>query len=329
MLEFKWGVVKDKDLKYFRSLKARTFEKGSRRYEAKEFYINHDAKPTEDDMRKIFGVTKETARRWKIMDKWDESYKNSNRTELLKKWRGVNDDVQETQNKLDFKLPFDWTDEDVRDCTHFELKWIINFIRTNNKRQSGLAIGLSKSQADQFGAQILKKPHVRELINKVKNSMARVLWSDMYDVMEMYASMMSASPLDCLEEQEVSVIERDSDGTVVRDNKGNPVIHKSKRLSLKPLAQIDGRVVKRISQNADGQVSVEMYNKIPAMKELQEFLGFISPKDQEKLAIEKAKLMIEIENSRGGRKDNDLADAAMRKMQERKALKDVDETEDN
>lgn len=320
-------LLDEEKIKFYRSLPMNA-KNNRKREEAKQFYILNNAEPKPGQIAEIFGVNHNTVRGWKRKDDWDKAFEATLKRTDVEKWRNAETNVQKAEGFLDIELPFDWSDDDVKECDPKELKWIINYIRTNNKRQSGLMIGLPPSSVDKYGQKMLQKPYVLNLINKVKSSMTRVIMQDIYDVMDMYASIMGASPLDCLQEKEITWVERDEKGNIIRDSKNKPVIRREKRLELRPLEQIDGRIVKRVSQSADGSVTVEMFNKIPAMKELQDFLGFIDPATQERLAIEKAKMLIELEQTRNGRRDNALADGVIRAMEKRKGTTSGKDDED-
>ena len=231
------------------------------------------------------GVPEGTIRRWK-----SEYVKknNMNVQRTFAKKECSEDVVKDRVNKK--KVIVANLEEEIKkdkDLTEKEMLFCLHYIKDFN---AGMAVKKAGYNTEHnhyiIGSTLLKKPHIRRYIDELREQMSSELMLDINRVLEMFNRIAFYDINDYFELKTIKQVVRGAFGRIVEDDKGQPMVEEIQVLALKD--GWDGQVISGISQK-DGEVKIEMPDRLKALEFLAKFMTITTQVEKEKITIEKEK----------------------------------------
>lgn len=242
------------------------------------------------------GVPEGTIRRWK--SEYVKKNKMNVQRTFAKKERSE-DVVKDRANKK--KVIVANLEEEIKkdkDLTEKEMLFCLYYIKDFN---AGMAVKKAGYNTENnhyvIGSTLLKKPHIRRYIDELREQMSGELMLDINRVLEMFNRIAFYDINDYFELKTIKQVVRGAFGRIVEDGNGKPMVEEIQVLALKE--GWDGQVISGISQK-DGEVKIEMPDRLKALEFLAKFMDYPDKLAKERFEHDKEKYndekAIEVEN---------------------------------
>lgn len=265
------------------------------------------------DIADKYKVTIDTVKSWKTRYKWERDKapktvkKNAHNAHINKK---VCKSVQKNEPEKDL------SDQEKLFCYHY--------VRTWNAMQSAIFAGYSKHKptAKVQGCVMLKRPHIKAEIDRLAELFRQDIHVDIQDLLAFCMKVIGADIGDYLKFGAVDRLVYDADGPVKDPDTGEYLKEPVNCISLGESEELDTSVIQEVKQGKDG-ISIKLADKKWAWEQIIKYFDWLPDKwkrkfETEKLKLEKAKLLLEVEKAKGENKENQHVDALRRKIAERK-----------
>ena len=235
------------------------------REKAKREYLNGKSLIA---IAKELGVKDSTVRAWKRRDLWPD---------VATKKRNANKNVAPLQKSAPIISPLN-----ERQQLFAEL-----YVRNFNATQSYLkSYGCSYDTARTEGCRSLTNPNIKAYIENLKAIKKQSIMIDVDDVVELY---MRIAFSDITNYVEFGSFDRPtiSDGQLIEDGDGQPVMHKESDVILKQSDAVDGQLIEEISMSKQG-AKLKLCSKDKALEWLGKFFN-VNPMDKHRVEYDAAK----------------------------------------
>lgn len=169
-----------------------------------------------------------------------------------------------------------------------EQLFVMEYLRDFNATRAAIACGYSKKSAHNLGWRLVRKDEVQQEIKRQKEMMATELGADIQRVISELLKIAFADVTDLLTFGQKEVEVTGMFGPI-KDEDGNVLTKIVNYVDLNESENIDGTVISQVKQSKDG-VSVKLYDKLSAIKELGRYLDFMTEADKEKLNLVRANI---------------------------------------
>lgn len=232
-----------------------------------------------------YNVTINTVKSWKKRYGWQRPKKCAHKTEK-----------RCTQKKSVQGDPVRVPEENP-ELTEKQRLFCLYYIKCFNATMAAIKAGYSKEYAHTEGSRLLRNVKVAAEIRRLKGEVVETLFIDAMDVLQQYAKIAFA-------------------------DLGDYVRFSGYAVQLANCDTVDTSVLSEVKEGKDG-VSIKLVDKMKALEKLEQYFDLLPDKwqrqvEEEKLNINKAKLLLEVEKAKGENKSNQHVDALKQKMAERK-----------
>lgn len=258
---------------------------------AVEIWREHGGEITNRQIAEQLGIDEKKVAVWKQRDKWNVVQQSPD-TVVQQKKKTV---VQQKPNKSN-KQPKkrqkgvargDPPEVDA-ELTEKQRMFVLEYMRDFNATRAAMAAGYSKRTAYSIGWENLRKPEIQAEINRMKEQMAGELGLSVHRVIAEYLKIAFADSTDYVD---FGATEEPVIGVAgpVYDEEGDPVTKTVSFVHFKSAYEVDGTLISKVKQGRDG-VSIEFYDKMRALKELEKYLGYMD--EETKLRVQKMQLEV-------------------------------------
>lgn len=175
--------------------------------------------------------------------------------------------------------------------------FVFHYLKTFNATTAAARAGYSTTNAHNAGMKLLKKPHIKVALKKIKEERDEELLVDSMDIIKQYIKIAFA------------------DITDVVQFKGETVLLRSSKA-------VDGQLISEIKQAKDG-VSIKMEDRMQALRRLEQYFFLLPDQakieiEKEKFKLQKAKLLLEVQEAQKSSVSHDNVNILKEKMEKRK-----------
>jgi|GEM_PF-1095217 Phage terminase, small subunit len=220
----------------------------------------------------------------------------SENTERSEKERNVPIEVKEPEPELP-EVP------DDEGLTPKQRIFVMEYLRDFNATRAAIATGYSKKTAYSIGWELLRKPEIKSAIQRYSEMFTAGLGLNIQRVIAEYMKIAFADMNDFTSFGKEDMPLFNKKGNPILKEDGSQMTQAVSYVDLKNDSEVDGTVISEVKQGKDG-VSVKLYDKMRALKELEKYLGFMSESD--KLKVEKLRLEVDKLKNGDGDSDDDL-----------------------
>ncbi|CBH21652.1 PBSX defective prophage terminase (small subunit) [Acetoanaerobium sticklandii] len=227
-----------------------------------------------------YNVSINTVKSWKKRHDW-------NRTGVHTKSERVHPkkEVEKPQLEVESEDDSNLTDKQKLFCLYYVKYW--------NQTKAALKAGYGKDTARFTASNLMKKPHIKKEIDRLKKSIRDGLSFEPMAIFQKYLDIAFSDITDYLEfgREEVPVmgafgpIEVSVDGDMV------PLTKIVNTVKFKESYEVDGTILSEVKQGKDG-VSIKLLDKMKALEWLSDRLDFLTDEVRRKLEIETEKVNI-------------------------------------
>ena len=253
---------------------------------ALEIWREHGGDITNRQIGEILKINEKKIAVWKQRDDWSVVQHSSDNVVQQKK-----DVVQQKppkSKKRKKEVARGDPPELEAELTDKQRMFVLEYMRDFNATRAAMAAGYSKRTAYSIGWENLRKPEIQAEISRMKEQMAGELGLSVHRVIAEYLKIAFADSTDYVDfgTNEEPVIGM---AGPVFDQEGDPVTKTVSFVHFKSAYEVDGTLISKVKQGRDG-VSIEFYDKMRALKELEKYLGYMD--DETKLRVQKLQLEI-------------------------------------
>lgn len=278
------------------------------RDKAYKLWIDSNKTKLLKDIAAELNISEGQVRKWKNQDKWEESKGNvTNEIKGNVTNEKANKRSQFFQEEIENLDSSELTDKQKLFCLYYVQE---NFNKTKAYKK---AYECNYETARRCGSRMLTNVDIKEEIDKITEEVLEetAINSKLLAkrIVEQYISIAFADITDYTDfgSKEVEIDKTDD---------GEPVMLTVSYVNLKDAREVDGTLISEVKKGKDG-VSVKLYDKMKALQWLGDRMDLLPRVTQEKLLLEKSKLMLLVEQSKGEDKSNPIADIA-KKMEVRR-----------
>ena len=254
-------------------------ERSPNRDKAKEIYLDAKGDIKLSDLAMQLNVPDSRIRKWKSVDKWDEELKGT--FQLTKGSAPIEKDTKKQQKKKK-KEPVAKEVEEVIEndgLTDKQRLFCIYFIKLKNATKAyQRAYGCSYETAMVEGCKSLRKPKIKEELDKLRIERLNSAYLSTEDILQKYIDIAFADITEYVKFGRRQVEMPD----------GHRIVN---YVDLNESSEVDGTIITEVSQGKDG-VKVKLADKMRALDFLAKNMGLLSFDIKEKLYIEREKLAI-------------------------------------
>lgn len=256
------------------------------------------------------GVPEGTVRSWKNRYKWDSEDNATLRKEDNKKRNVAKGKSPPKTKDKEADISQEIKQLEETEITFKQKLFCVYYSKCFNATKAyQKAYGASYDVANAEGWKLLVNPRINAEIQKIKqNKLNRAMLSG-DDIFQKMIDIAFSDITDYVEFGKKQEIKKRKDGSIdtIEYN----------YIDLKEYSEVDGSLISEISEGKNG-ISVKLYDKMKALQWLADRMDLLPVATKKRLEIEQAKLVLQINESRGEKESgNKLAEAA-KKMHERK-----------
>lgn len=205
---------------------------------------------------------------------------------------------EDSESRMDLQILEELEDADLTDMQRL---FCLHYLRTFNATQAAIKAGYSPHTAHVIGHENLRKPKIKQELTRLKRAMASELYVDAMDILNQYAKIAFADITDFVEfgTQLVPVMASGSPIIITNPDTGKkePLLKEVNVMRFKESFMVDGQLISSVKQGRDG-ASIQLIDKMKALEKLEQYRDVIPDSwkrkiDEEKLAVDKAKLDLE------------------------------------
>ena len=248
------------------------------------------------DIADKYKVSISTVKSWKQRYDWDR------RSVRTKTQKSIRTKTKSMQSKKEGKKPPEKTDylprlevesEDDSKLSDQQKLFCLYYVKYWNQTKAALKAGYGKDTARFTASNLMKKPHIKKEIDRLKKSIRDGLSFEPMAIFQKYLDIAFSDITDYLEfgREEVPVmgafgpVEVEIDGEKVQLTK---IVNTVK---FKESYEVDGTILSEVKQGKDG-VSIKLLDKMKALEWLSDRLDFLTDEVRRKLEIETEKVNI-------------------------------------
>jgi len=192
-------------------------------------------------------------------------------------------------------LGFNPLDETFKapDLTDREKMFCYFFLETFSVKNAAVKAGYAPKNAAIMGARVMSRPAVTAEINRLKEIIAHNCFVSIDRIINKHASIAFSDLSDYVDYGHKSEL------VEVYDEDGNVVDYEEKKVgyfNIKPLAEVDGSIIKEVKQGKYG-MEIKLEDRQKSLDFLANFIAVPKKIDQDKLDIVKAKLNLDKETT--------------------------------
>lgn len=264
------------------------------RDKAFEIWKSSAGKKPLKDIAAELGVPDTQVRKWKNIDKWNEMSKGN----VPKPKRNVPKQAKPAVEAV-FNAP---ENEEITEQQQLFCRFFVN---NHNAAQSARKAGYSVKNSGWIGYDLLKKPHIREEIKRLKDIRNQAIILSEEDIVERYMRIAFSDISDFADfgTEDIPIVDPETGDQKINDD-GSLAVFKRNYLRFKSADEIDGALVSEIKAGKQG-VSIKLEDRQKALEWLTNYFD-INPMnkhkkwfDKQKLQIEREKIEIEREKPKG------------------------------
>jgi phage terminase small subunit len=185
-------------------------------------------------------------------------------------------------------------DADQFDLSEEERLFCFHYLKTFNATTAAARAGYSSAFCYKKGCDLMNTPKIQSFLKHIKSCRDTELFIDSIDIIRQYANIAFADITDV-------------------------VIFKGDELRMRSNTEVDGKLISELAQTKDGGFKIKLYDKLEALKRLERF--YIFDFEKEKLKLARAKVLMDIEQTRNTNKANADIGLLKQKMEARGAKK--------
>lgn len=254
-------------------------ERSPNRDKAKEIYLDAKGDIKLSDLAMQLNVPDSRIRKWKSVDKWDEELKGT--FQLTKGSAPIEKDTKKQQKKKKKESVAKEVEEVIENdgLTDKQRLFCIYFIKLKNATKAyQRAYGCSYETAMVEGCKSLRKPKIKEELDKLRIERLNSAYLSTEDILQKYIDIAFADITEYVKFGRRQVEMPD----------GHRIVN---YVDLNESSEVDGTIITEVSQGKDG-VKVKLADKMRALDFLAKNMGLLSFDIKEKLYIEREKLAI-------------------------------------
>lgn len=303
---------------------------------AEKMWIDSGGKLSFVEIAEKLDLPEGTVRGWKSKDNWEATLNGEQPSpeKSKKKKRNVpemnterSDGLTERSNQKR-NVPIREQPPPVRDepdtgepdedgLTPKQRIFILEYLRTFNATGAAIAAGYSKKTAYSIGWENLRKPEIQAAIKKAKEHYTEELGLDIKRIIAEWMKIAFADTGDYLEFGNREFPLHNKKGAPLLDKEGKQLTGTQNFVTLVNSDVIDTSVISEVKEGKDG-LSVKLYNKIEALKQLEKYTDYMD--EETRLKIRKAQLEIEKIEGGGNGEAQAWVTALMDVAEKRKAM---------
>ena len=266
------------------------------------------------DLAEKYGVSINTVKSWKQRYKWD-------RKSVHTKEKKVCTQKESADKPKPSPRILEELEVENEDLTDRQRLFCLYYVKSFNATMAAIKAGYAKESAHVRGAELVRNSKVREEIKRLKGLVQEEILVDAMDVINKYIKIAFSDITDFVTfgRREVPVIGMYGP---VKDENGDMLMETVSYVDFKESSQVDGSIISEVKQGKDG-ISIKLVDKKAALDFLTKHFDLLPDSfkrriEEEKLNLDKAKLLLDVEKAKGENKANQHVDALKKKMAERK-----------
>jgi phage terminase small subunit len=183
--------------------------------------------------------------------------------------------------------------EDVdEELTEKQRLFCFYYIRNFNATQAAIRAGYSPNCPSETGYELLRLPHIKTEINRLKKIRAESMQLTPDDIIERYMRIAFADMTDFVTFGQKDVPLQGDDGVII-DADGKVVTYKDNYIDFNDHTQVDGGLICEISKGKQG-MKIKLEDRQKALDWLANFFE-MNPMDKHKKRLDREKLKLERE----------------------------------
>lgn len=253
------------------------------RDKAKQIYLEHKGDIELVDIAKKLDTPPGTIRGWKNKDKWDSGLNGTFQTKKTERSKTkINKKKQTIEPMLDVGIE-ELENSSLNDNQRLFCIYYVKYRNATKAYQR--AYGCKYSTAMTQGCLLLRKPKVKNEIEKLKKTKLQQAWFDKDDLIQKHIDIALA---DITDYTRFGTKKHLVNPEAVKDGV-EPVYIDINYLEIHDSENVDGTLISEISQSKNG-IKIKLVDKKQSLEFLKSFTGLIDPVTNEKLEIERQKL---------------------------------------
>lgn len=258
------------------------------RDKAKQLYLESDGNIKLKDIADQLGIKDSQVRKWKSQDKWDEERKGA-----LPKGKGnvTNHKERETEQnskKVEAIAPEVEQVIDNPNLTDKQRLFCLQYVRCFNATKAAIKAGYSTETAYSIGFENLKKPEIKEEIQRLKQNRLNREMLGTEDIFQKYMDIAFADITDFITFGRETVPVMGAFGPVeVKDKETGKKVVLTKEINtvrFREYTDVDGTLISEVKQGKDG-ASIKLLDREKALRWLSDHMDMGTAEQQAKVAL--------------------------------------------
>ena len=258
------------------------------RDKAKQLYLESDGDIKLKDIADQLGIKDSQVRKWKSQDKWDEERKGA-----LPKGKGnvTNHKERETEQnskKVEAIAPEVEQVIDNPNLTDKQRLFCLQYVRCFNATKAAIKAGYSTETAYSIGFENLKKPEIKEEIQRLKQNRLNREMLGTEDIFQKYMDIAFADITDFITFGRETVPVMGAFGPVeVKDKETGKKVVLTKEINtvrFREYTDVDGTLISEVKQGKDG-ASIKLLDREKALRWLSDHMDMGTAEQQEKVKL--------------------------------------------
>lgn len=262
------------------------------------------------DIAEKYNVSLNTVKSWKKRHDWNR--------------KGVHTKSERVHPKKEVEKPqLEVESEDDSNLTDKQKLFCLYYVKYWNQTKAALKAGYSKDTARFTASNLMKKPHIKKEIDRLKKSIRDGLSFEPMAIFQKYLDIAFSDGNDYYEfgREEVPVMGPFGPIEIEVDGKLVPLTKIVNTIRFKESDEVDGTLISEIKQGRDG-VSIKLLDKMKALQWLSDRSDFLTDEVRRKLDLENEKVKIARDKLKFEMKKYDGNDEELQKLD--KILEELD-----
>lgn len=161
-------------------------------------------------------------------------------------------------------------------------KFVKYYERSKDKAQSCIYAGYPEKNAKRMANKLLNDPRIKLYLQYLDTKKLQSAGVSKASVLAELAVMGFSNIMDFMEVHNTTLASKDKNGAILRDKDNNEITSTYQSLIIKKETQIpieQWKAVKSLKQDKDGNITITLHDKLPALKEISDILGLKKEED--------------------------------------------------